>query len=515
MNQYKKSDRTNCKTGRGGLAIFGIILMVICIPVIVRAALIQNVKPSAESATGNKSELVDFAHTTDVHIMDEGNPLRAEELKVLFGENPALYPDLGWLLLNLIPPAHRNIGSYTPLIWQAIIQSVNDANMSDPMDFLISTGDHTDTSVQDELELFVAIADGTVLPSFKPHTNHAGLSTKIPQGGEGLIMPWYAAVGNHDSEYQGTFNTLGVVSVLIRGLAYAPEKNYYISNQDYLADVLRIESGHGLSELTTGGYYSFDPTPYVHCIVLNTADFNPDINLPLETLSQGVLHKDQFAWMKTEIEKNQDKLCILFAHHGPNAFSPFVKDNNKNYISTQKLKNALMSYDNVIAFVDGHTHVNKIVAETAGNGKGYWDINTCGVADWPQEWRRITVRDNGDGTGTIVCTMHTYSPEILTQEKYQMTDPVTKQLLPVVYDIGVPIRTVSEEENDVSAAGGVQDRDVNLAFAIPVNVKATIIANSNPVEPESNGQNSSQAQANADDSGGGSSGGCFITTAGI
>lgn len=514
MNNQKKSDRGDYKTGRGFLAVFGLILTVICIPVILRAALIVNVKPDAELATGNKSELVNFAHTTDVHIMDEGNPLRAEELKVIFGENPQLFPDLGWLLFNLIPPAHRNIGSYTPLIWQAIIKSVNDANMSDPMDFLISTGDHTDTSIQDELELFVSIADGKVLPSFRAHKNRAGLATKIPQDGEGLIMPWYAVVGNHDSEYQGTFNTLGVIGILIQGLAYAPEKNYYISNQNYLADILRIQSGHGLSELTTGGYYSFDPTPYVHCIVLNTADFNPDINLPLETLAQGVIHKDQFAWMQTEIENNSDKLCILFAHHGPNSLSPFVKDNNRNYISTRRLKNTLMSYENVIAFVDGHTHVNKIVAETAENGKGYWDINTCGVADWPQEWRRIAVRDNGDGTGTIVCSMHTYSPEILTREKYQMTDPVTKQLLPAVYDIGVPIRTVSEEENNISAAGGVQDRDVDLAFAIPANVKATIIANSNPVEPEENGQNSSQAQAGAEDSGGSSSM-CFIAAAGI
>lgn len=490
-----------------------LILAVLSLPLTAWAALIQNVSPNSAAATGYTFEMVDFAHTTDVHIMDEGNPLRAEELQVIFGGNPALYPDLGWLLYNLIAPTHRNIGAYTPLIWQAVIKSVNDAHLDNPMNFLISTGDHTDTSLQDELEWFVAIADGTDLPSFKAHTNRAGMATKAPTDREGLIMPWYAAVGNHDTEYQGSFNTLGIVGILIQGLAYAPERNYYISNLDYLADVLRIESGHGLSELTTGGFYSFDPTPYVHCIVLNTADFNPDMSLPIETLSEGVLHKDQFAWMKTEIEKNADKLCILFAHHGPDSFSPLVKDSNKNYISAQRLKNALMAYENVIAFVDGHTHENNIVAVTTADGYGYWDINTCGVADWPQEWRRITVKDNGNGTGTIVCAMHTYSPDILTEETYQITNPITHQLLPVVYEPGTTIRSVSEAENDISSAGGAEDRDVELSFAMPTAVKATIMANYQPASGEDTNNSSPSQTTTGSAGGGGSSGGCFISAA--
>jgi 3',5'-cyclic AMP phosphodiesterase CpdA len=492
-----------------GIAIF---LGVFFVPMTAWAAVIQNVKPDAKVATGYTFKLVDFAHTTDVHIMDEGNPLRAEELKMIFGSDPLLYPDLGWLLENLIPPTHRNIGSYTPLIWQAIIRSVNDAHVQNPMDFLISTGDHTDTSTQDELEWFVAIADGKPIPPFREHSNRAGLSTKMPQNPEALIMPWYAAVGNHDTEYQGTFNTTGIVGILIQGLAYAPDKNYYISNLNFLADVLRIESGHGLNETTTGGYYSFDPTPYVHCIVLNTSDFNPDASLPLETLSQGVLHKSQFAWMQNDIAQNSNKLCILFAHHGPNALSSFVKDNNKKYISTTRLKDALKLYDNVIAFVDGHTHKNHIVAETTAEGKGYWDITTCGVADWPQEWRRITVKDNGDGTGTIVCKMNTYTQDILTQEKYQIKDPFTNQLLPMVYDIGTTIRAVSEDENDAAAAGKALDRDVELAFAIPAEVQQTIMANYKPVVTT---EESTQNSGSSNDSDGSNSGGCFINMASL
>jgi len=188
------------------LAIVGMIAL-LAFPARSEAALIKDVKPDAARASGYAVTLVDFAHATDVHITDEGNPIRAEELKLIWGSDPARYPDIGWLLYNLIPPAHRDIGAYTALIWQATIAALNDAHLADPLEFLISTGDHTDTGLQDELEWFVALADGLPLPAFKDHANRAGLSTKAPTEREALLMPWFAAVGNHDVEYQGTFNS--------------------------------------------------------------------------------------------------------------------------------------------------------------------------------------------------------------------------------------------------------------------------------------------------------------------
>lgn len=495
-----------------GLTVFTVVafFMMMVWPMPSWTALIKDVKPEAQSASGHAFTMVDFAHTTDVHITDEGNPIRAEELKLIWGYNPALYPDIGWLLLNVVPPAHRDIGAYTALIWQATIKSINDAHLQQPLNFLMSTGDHTDTSIQDELKWFVALSDGSALPAFKNHTNRAGLSTKAPPEREALIMPWLAAVGNHDTEYQGTFNTEGVIGILIQGLFYAPEKDYYLANLSHLADVLRIESGHGLSELTPKGYYSFDPTPYVHCIVLNTADFNPDDSLPLETLSLGILSQDQFAWLQAEIKAHADQLCIIFGHHGPDSFSTFVTDKNMYYVSANKLKESLKTFDNVIAFVSGHTHMNRITTVTTADGRGYWDITTCGVADWPQEWRRITVKDNGDGTGTLTCSMHSYNPEILTQETYKLWDPLMQKYLDPVYAPGTPIRDISAAENDAAAVGTPTDRDVELVFAIPSAVKDTILANYKPATPEAGSDTSVQAAANTDGGDGNSSTGCFI-----
>jgi len=473
------------------------------------AALIRDVTPDAAGASGYAVTLVDFAHTTDVHITDEGNPIRAEELKVIWGYDPSLYPDIGWLLYNLIPPTHRDIGAYTALIWQATIASVNDAHLADALDFLISTGDHTDTGLEDELVWFVALADGLPLPAFRDHANRAGLSTKAPSEREALLMPWYAAVGNHDVEYQGTFNSSGVIGILVQGLFYAEDRDYYIENLSYLEDVLRIESGHGLSE-TNRGCYSFDPTPYVHCIVLNTSIFNPEDKAPLETLSLGMLSRAQFEWMEEEIIRNSGKLCIIFAHHGPDEFAPLVTDMNTKYVSAGRLKERLKTFENVIAFVSGHTHVNRVKAETDAQGQGYWDINTCGVADWPQEWRRVTIKDNGDGTGTLVCRMHTYDPEILTREIYRIWDPVAGTYLDPAYGEGESIREVSAAENETSAAGAEADRDVELPFAIPAAVKDTIVAAQQTATSEDEG--GSTAGSGADGDGDEHDGRCFIAT---
>jgi len=460
-------------------------------------------KIDPQSITGYTFSMVDFAQTSDGHIIDEGNPIRAEELKLLVHKDPVRFLELGKLLGSILPPAHREVGVYTALIWESIIHSINDEYFSKPFDFTITTGDNTDTGIKDELLWFVALADGRTPADFKAgHANSQGQRTIISENPEGLLMSWYATIGNHDIEYQGTFNSDGFVGLLVKGLAYDPDPaRYYINNLSYLDDVISIYQasppGHGFTDMQTEGYYSFDPTPYVHCLVLNTADYYCEqFNFPLETLSQGLLSVSQYDWMKSEIMQNKDKLCVVFAHHSPNSFFS-VKDDNQNYISTEKLKDTLKGFENVVAFVDGHTHENRIVAETTNDGKGYWDINTCAVVDYPQEWRRITIRDNGDGTGTISCRMHDHATLYGTLEPY----------------IGIDILDVSLTENDIQAWGEQGDRDVELYFKMPASVQPTIMANYHPpVTPEEGNDTHATSSPQATGSGGGSSG-CFIGTA--
>jgi hypothetical protein len=59
----------------------------------------------------------------------------------------------------------------------------------------------------------------------------------------------------------------------------------------------------------------------------------------------------------------------------------------------------------VIAYVAGHTHLNKVGFERGRRGRGFWEINTASHIDWPQQSRLIEVMDNRDGTLSIFGTM--------------------------------------------------------------------------------------------------------------
>ena len=57
----------------------------------------------------------------------------------------------------------------------------------------------------------------------------------------------------------------------------------------------------------------------------------------------------------------------------------------------------------------GHGHRNEIYPRPAPQGlevwHGYWELQTSGLLDWPQQMRFLEIVDFGDGTGAIYSTM--------------------------------------------------------------------------------------------------------------
>lgn len=437
-----------------------------------------SVTGDAAAATGSVSDLLDFAHVSDIHIVDNGNKLRFDEVLSPLGLG-LLDPDY----LDFNGAVSRAQDDYTAAIWNAVVSSINDANKTAPLSFLFNTGDNTDTDLENEFRWCIEISDGYLSKDYYNRTckkevyNFAANHEKI----EGLKIPWYAALGNHDVEYQGTVNH---VNLLARGLLVTGARPRELQTQQeainaYLTDYKGLPHGHGFANMPEPqapytkkeGYYSFDPTDYIHCVVLNTCNYRPERGLipPKETLAKGVLDQRQFDWMKQDIEANAGKLCIIFAHHpAPAYFGEW--DDNQSAVSAQEFMDTLLGYPNVIATVDGHTHYNHIEAVKKAEGAGgYWDINTCSVIEWPQEWRRITVRDNGDGTGSIICHMVQNTcaeclkkaEDNLTQDKFIINT--------LQYSIpGNPAPTV--EQKKTALEGTAQDRDVELLFAMPAAV---------------------------------------------
>jgi hypothetical protein len=148
----------------------------------------------------NPIELLNFAHVTDVHIVDEGNPLRFEELKILGLDEPIFSR-----LDNVIGSISRDQDPYSALLWDETIRSINEQHRLKPMDFLIATGDHSDTDLINELQWFIEIADGYISSDYFDRTGKKEMAQVSPVG-IASTLPWYPALGNHDVMYQGSVN---------------------------------------------------------------------------------------------------------------------------------------------------------------------------------------------------------------------------------------------------------------------------------------------------------------------
>jgi hypothetical protein len=64
-------------------------------------------------------------------------------------------------------------------------------------------------------------------------------------------------------------------------------------------------------------------------------------------------------------------------------------------------------FPNVVAWVNGHTHVNRVnpVPDPTGYTGGFWEITTAAHVDYPEHARIIELVDNRDGTLSIFGTV--------------------------------------------------------------------------------------------------------------
>ncbi|HUS21654.1 MAG TPA: TIGR03767 family metallophosphoesterase [Aeromicrobium sp.] len=261
----------------------------------------------------------------------------------------------------------------------------------------------------------------------------------------GLDVDWYSVFGNHDGLTQGNFPTnLPLNSIAVGALKImSPPVGFSQANVDALLKTLDLAavvtqilaipgsaalvtpdlnrriltrkqvvaehfntsgspSGHGFTaENRTKGtaYYMVDKGP-VRMVVLDTVNPNG--------YADGSLDAPQFTWMKQVIDGSGDRLVLLFSHHTSGTMAnPFVAtggDLNIPRVLGSEVVSYLLTKPQVIAWVNGHTHRNEILAH-AGPAGGFWEINTASHIDFPQQGRIIEIADNTDGTLSIFTTI--------------------------------------------------------------------------------------------------------------
>jgi metallophosphoesterase (TIGR03767 family) len=272
----------------------------------------------------------------------------------------------------------------------------------------------------------------------------------------GLGLPWLSCFGNHEALDQGVGRqTPGLAAALTGGrkptdlppdfdhdqalelFTTRPEAfmagpsrpvtpdafRRPISRRDFVDAHLRTGSrpfGHGFSErnrLDGTAYYVHD-TPAARFIALDTNC--------LAGGAAGCLDRDQARWLEARLGEvhsayrgadgneiqtgHDDRLVILFSHHGSgtldNSRGTHSGPGGEPALSAADLVALLYRFPNVVLWLNGHTHTNAILAhrDPADPARGFWEVTTCAVADWPCQTRVVELVDHGEYL-SIVTTM--------------------------------------------------------------------------------------------------------------
>lgn len=266
----------------------------------------------------------------------------------------------------------------------------------------------------------------------------------------GLPAPWYAVYGNHDTLLLGTFD----ISPQLRALAVGARKSYtldatastalegWAAGTSVLAQVLAAlglaSGGPGFKEVTANPerylfeqrdfmaeHFRTEPTPgpvghgfTTHNLTSGEtwwqADLSPRVRaFGLDTCNavagpDGAVPESQMQWLRAQLEiaQRDQVLALIFSHHN----SLTLENRATRPGADEKLYGAeefvamLLEFPVVVGWLNGHTHLNQILAHTNASG-GFWEITTASCIDFPQQQQVVEIVDNRDGTLSLFTTV--------------------------------------------------------------------------------------------------------------
>jgi metallophosphoesterase (TIGR03767 family) len=289
-----------------------------------------------------------------------------------------------------------------------------------------------------------------------PH--HPGLLARALRGfqADGLSVPWLSCFGNHEALNQGVGIQTGGIARALTGdrkplrldhafdhdkalelFTVQPEVFMAGPSRTVTADPGRrpitrrqfVEAhfrpgarpyGHGFCERNRRdgtAYYVYD-TPAVRLIALDTNC--------LAGGAAGCLDRDQAAWLEERLAEvhadyeaadgsqvrtgNPDRLVVLFSHHGIDTLTStrtgHAGPDTGPLLGATDILARLHRFPNLVLWLNGHTHLNAVRRRIHPDNpvRGFWEITTCAVIDWPCQTRLVELVDRGSYL-SIVCTM--------------------------------------------------------------------------------------------------------------
>jgi metallophosphoesterase (TIGR03767 family) len=133
--------------------------------------------------------------------------------------------------------------------------------------------------------------------------------------------------------------------------------------------------------------------------------------------ADGSIDPPQLHWLERRLEEahssfrsrdgstvrtqHDDRLVVVLSHHGYDMLA-----NPRAPKSNDQLLELLLRFRNVVLWLNGHIHANRITARRGPvDGHGFWEVTTSSMVDWPCQARLVELFEAGDGLLGIACTM--------------------------------------------------------------------------------------------------------------
>lgn len=178
--------------------------------------------------------------------------------------------------------------------------------------------------------------------------------------------------------------------------------------------------GHGFTRanLDSGEtWWAADLTPQIRVFGLDTCNqvAGPD----------GAVPDDQFRWLRDRLTATQAerKLAIVLSHHNSLTLENQAQRPGADQVlhGAEEFVDLLLDHSCVVAWLNGHTHLNQILAHTRGTA-GFWEIATASCIDFPQQQQVVELMDNRDGTLSLFTTVVDHASPIAASAGRGYTD---------------------------------------------------------------------------------------------
>ena len=160
--------------------------------------------------------------------------------------------------------------------------------------------------------------------------------------------------------------------------------------------------------------YSFLPKSKIPIKVIVLDDTQREDDGDTGIHGHGFLDKARWAWLKKELADGDTAgQLMIIAAHVPIGVQPAGSNmewwlDPQNAVNQKDLIAELQSHPNLLVWIAGHRHFNTVKAfistDPARPEKGFWQVETSSLRDFPQQLRTFEIYLNSDNTVSIMTT---------------------------------------------------------------------------------------------------------------